>query len=110
MCCYDWTKFRDSRIFAEIIEEWEKLLNDTSQKEQAYQYYLQQHPAVFLSFVDSYLVISRLKLGSDYETDFVVVKEGYSNGTEYELIEIESPHTKLFDASGKPTAKFNAAL
>lgn len=59
---------------------------------------------------NSYLAISKLKLGSEYETDFVIVKEGYSNGTIYELIEIESPHTALFDKSGKPTAKFNAAL
>lgn len=86
------------------------MLEDSSLKEQDYQYYLQEHPAVFLTRQECYLVISRLKLSSEYETDFVTVREGYSNGTEYDLIEIESPHTRLFDTSGKPTAKFNAAL
>jgi len=108
--CYDWTKFRNSPIYADILSTWETMLDNTNLKEQDYQSYLQDHPAVFLAIQECYLVISRLKLGSDYETDFVTVKEGYSNGTEYELIEIESPHTALFDRTGKPTAKFNAAL
>ena len=110
MICYDWTKFRNSLVYQDILEVWEKLLTNTRLKEQDYQHFLQQYPAVFLTIQDSYLVISRLKLAGTYETDFVIVKEGYSNGTLYELIEIESPHTKLFDNSGKPTAKFNAAL
>lgn len=110
MICYDWTKFRTSAIYQDILNTWEGMLNNTQLKEQDYQYYLQNYPAVFLTVEESYLVISRLKLSSNYETDFVIVKEGYSNGTEYELIEIESPHTKLFDKAGKPSAKFNAAL
>ena len=110
MTYFDWTKFRSSDVYTNILTSWEVMLADSTLKEQDYQYFLQCHPAIFLIVAESYLVISKLKLSSVYETDFVIVKEGYSNGTEYELIEIESPHVKLFDKSGKLTAKFNSAL
>lgn len=107
---YDWTMFRDSEIYTNILEKWSSLLENENALENDYHKFLQNHPSIFLTSLDSFLVISKLKLGSDYETDFVVVNEGYSNGTEYELIEIESPHTKLFNKNGIPSAKFNAAL
>jgi hypothetical protein len=107
---FDWTKFRNSPIYENILNRWKELLANESLKEQDYHKFLQSYPAIFLTIIDSYVVISRLKLGSEYETDFVVVNEGYSNGTEYEIIEIESPHTKLFDSQGKPTSKLNAAI
>jgi hypothetical protein len=107
---YDWTDFPKTKVYSNIISEWEKMLDDKKLNEQAYHSFLQMTPSIFLTFSESYLVVSKLKLGSDYETDFVNVEEGYSDGTFYELIEIESPHTILFDQKGKPSAKFNAAL
>jgi len=107
---HDWTQFRDSSVYTKILKDWENLLNDTSKKEQDYHSFLQSNPAIFLTVIESYIVISKLKLGNEFETDFVVVKEGYSEGTNYDIIEIESPHTTLFDSKGKPSAKFNAAI
>jgi hypothetical protein len=107
---YDWTTFPKTKLFSDIIAEWEKLLDDTSLNELEYHSFLKKTPGIFLTFLESYLVVSKLKLGSDYETDFVVIEEGYSDGTIYELIEIESPHTKLFDQKGNPTTKLNTAL
>ncbi|HAO07135.1 MAG TPA: DUF4263 domain-containing protein [Chryseobacterium sp.] len=107
---YDWTNFPKTKLYADIIAEWEALLDNKNLNELAYHSFLQKTPAIFLTVLESYLVVSKLKLGSDYETDFVIVEEGYSDGTIYELIEIESPHTNLFDQKGKPTSKFNAAL
>ncbi len=107
---YDWTKFRKSKIHEDILNRWKNLLANEALNEQDYHSFLQLYPAIFFTITNSYIVISKLKLGSEYETDFVVVHEGYSNGTEYEIIEIESPHTKLFDSKGKPSSKLNAAL
>ncbi len=107
---YDWTAFCNTPLHNEILDGWEILIANPNLKERDYHHYLFKNPAIFLAPLESYLVISKLKLGAEYETDFVVVKEGYSDGTEYELIEIESPHDKLFDSSGKLTAKFNSAL
>lgn len=107
---YDWNKFTNSNIHKQIIHEWEILLSNTKLKEKDYHAFLMAHPGIFLTGPRSYLVVSKLKLGSFYETDFVIVNEGFSEGTQYNLIEIETPHTKLFDSSGKPTAKLNSAL
>lgn len=107
---HDWSKFRESEIYLDILYRWKTLLKNSSLKEKDYHQFLQNYPSLFFSGLDSYLVISRLKFGSDFETDFIVVNEGYSDGTKYELIEIESPHTKLFNSKGIPTEKFNSAL
>lgn len=107
---YDWTNFPKTKLYSDIITEWQMLLDNKNLNELAYHEFLKKVPAIFLTISESYLVVSKLKLGSDYETDFVNIEEGYSDGTIYELIEIESPHTNLFDTKGKPTAKFNAAL
>jgi hypothetical protein len=107
---YNWRKIKESKILEEVKNEWADLLNDNSRKEQDYHSFIQKWPAIFLCSYYSYLAISKLKLGSDYETDFVVVKDGYSSGTIYELIEIETPHTSLFDSKGMPTSRFNYAL
>lgn len=107
---YNWDRIIGSKVYADIKAMWVEKLADVKLKEQDYHSLLQKHPALFLASHNSYLVVSKLKLGSDYETDFVIVKEGYSDGTIYELVELETPHTKLFDQSGKPTAKLNSAL
>lgn len=107
---YNWGSLKNSTTLEKIKSDWLNLLNDTTQNENAYHKFIASNPFFFISFIESYLAISKLKLGAEYESDFVVVKEGYSDGTIYEFIEIESPHTQLFDSKGKPSAKFNAAL
>ncbi len=107
----NWNNLVKSKILQKIKSDWISLLEDKKLKERDYHEFIQTHPGLFFnSNFDSYLTISKVKLGSDHETDFVVVKEGYSDGTIYELIEIESPHTKLFDKTGKPTSKFNSSI
>lgn len=107
---YDWESLTGTHLYRKILDDWCMLLDNTELTESAYHGFLAACPAMFLMEADACLTVSKLKLGSEYETDFVVVKEGYSDGTIYELIEIETPHTPLFDKSGKPAARFNAAL
>lgn len=107
---YNWKIFRKSVIYSEILDKWKALLDNKLLKEKDYHHFLAQHPAIFLTIYDCYLVISKLKLGADYETDFVLLKDGYSDGNIYEIIEIETPHTKLFDKKGKPSASLNSSL
>lgn len=85
---FDWTKFPRTDLYNHIVVEWEQLLQNKELKESAYHAFLQKTPAIFFTLIDSYLVVSKLKLGSQYETDFVIVEEGYSDGTVYELVEI----------------------
>jgi hypothetical protein len=107
---YNWENVLNSSTLKRLKNDWINLLDNANCKERDYHDFLSSNPYFFLTSIESYLVISKLKLGSEYETDFVVVREGYSDGTIYEFIEIESPHTNLFDSTGKPTSKFNSAL
>lgn len=52
---------------------------------------------------------SKIRLGSDYVTDFVYFDLG-SFGPDWKLIEIEVPSAKLFTKRGDPTAEFNHAI
>ncbi|MEQ9229495.1 MAG: DUF4263 domain-containing protein, partial [Cyclobacteriaceae bacterium] len=81
-----------------------------SYKEHDYHNFLKQHAGLFLTSDDSYLVISKLKLGNEFETDFVVLRDNFSNGNHLEFIEIEKPQSKLFTKSGVPSKDFNTAL
>jgi hypothetical protein len=84
--------------------------NNTKLKERHYHEYLRQTAGLFLADWNSPIIISKMKLGAEYETDFVIVKDEHSNGARYELIELETPHTQLFDKKGFPTAAFNSSL
>lgn len=107
---YDWESVRKSPLYESILTKWTTMLGDKDLKEQDYHEFLRDTPFFFLASDQSYLVVSKLRMGGDYETDFVVVEEGYSDGTEYVLVEIESPHDRLFDSKGNPSSKFNSAL
>lgn len=52
---------------------------------------------------------SKIKLGNEYETDFVYFDLG-SFGPDWKLIEIERPGARLFTKSGSPTAELNHAI
>jgi hypothetical protein len=54
----------------------------------------------FLGSDNCHLVISKLKLGSELETDFVTLTYGYSNENNFQLIEIKQPSAKLFSKKG----------
>ena len=109
---HDWDDLED-KVLQKIKKEWLALLNDKTLKERDYHKFLKNHPAFLLIPLfgfECYVVINKLKLGSELETDFVIVKEGYSDGTKYNLIEIKSPHAKLFNKDGTYSKDLNKAL
>ncbi len=91
-----------------VISEWEGLLNQNL-TEHIYQTYLANNAGFFLGGDNCHLVISKLKLGSELETDFVTLTDDFSNGNRFELIEIKRPNTKLFTEKGILTTDFNRA-
>jgi len=105
---YDWGALNNEgkKFIRKVLEEWNKFLTNKRLKEEDYHEFLSNYAGFFLTESDkSYQVISKLKLGADYETDFVVICEGFSKGIFYELIEIESPHSKPFNKNGQPSHK-----
>lgn len=91
-----------------LISEWENLL-DRNLTENYYQRFLSDNAGLFLGNQDCHLVISKLKLGSDLETDFITLSDGFSNGNNFELIEIKRPDSKLFTEKGLISLDLNRA-
>lgn len=91
------------------IQEWKSLLSENLLENQ-YQKFLSNNAGIFLGNENCHLVISKLKLGSELETDFVTLTDGFSNGNVFELIEIKQPNAKLFNEKGLITFEFNRAI
>ena len=108
---HDWLSLNKTRkdIVTELIRDWNNLL-DKKEKEEVYHSFLAEHAGFFLADETAFAVISKLKLGAELETDFVIIRDGYSNGTIYEFIEIEKPWSGLFNEKGIPSKDFNTSL
>ncbi len=108
---YDWTSLEaeNSDIVAGIIKKWEALLDQES-TEKEYHEFIKEHSGFFFSDYNCYLTISKLKLASELETDFINIRDQRSNGLVYEFIELEKPQSKLFTKKGVPAVDFNNAI
>ena len=108
---YNWSALGGSRsyIVEKLICTWDDLLNQNLH-ERDYHSFLAEYAGFFLADHFANIVISKLKISTSFETDFVVVHDGFSEGNIYELIEIEKPSSKLFNSKGIPTADFNTAM
>lgn len=105
----DWYKeIQTGNILASKTAEFQDLM-DEELNESVYQSHLAENAGFFLGNDNCHLVISKLKLGSELETDFVTLTDGFSNGNVIELIEIKQPSAKLFTEKGLMTAEFNRA-
>ncbi|QLG47041.1 Shedu anti-phage system protein SduA domain-containing protein [Costertonia aggregata] len=105
----NWFNILNSSHFKEnLILDWESLLNKDL-TENHYQTYLSNNAGFFMANENCHVVISKLKLGSELETDFVTLSDGFSNGNKFELFEIKRPRAKLFNSRGIMTSDFNRA-
>ena len=94
-----------------LRDEWKNLLDDPSTTEPTYQKFLQDNAGFFWADgVNCVVVLSQVRLGRDYVTDFVLGYDRGSLGLHYELVEIESPHEPAYTRGGKPSRRLNAAL
>mgnify|MGYP000678130763 CR=1 FL=1 len=106
----NWYKDNITKDFKhELILEWEDLLNQNL-TESKYHTFLSENAGLFLGNDNCHLAISKLKLGSELETDLVTLTDNFSNGNKFELIELKQPQAKLFTQKGLVTAEFNRAI
>src|SRR5450759_1300552 len=90
---------------------WDTLLRDRTHKERHYQQFIAEHAGFFVSPLwHSTLFLSKIRLGSEYEIDFVIPHDRASLGFTYELIEIESPHSVPYTKHGDPSARLTHAV
>lgn len=98
-------------IHDQIVSAWKALLDDPSTNERDCLRFIRDHGAMFFQRdPETPISISELSLGSEHRIDFVTVTEGYSGGTSYKLIELESPNCKLFNKDGKTSARLSGAI
>jgi hypothetical protein len=100
----------DRANFEAAVAQWRELL-DSRASEAAYHSFLSLHAGQFFCLSPCQaIVISKLKLSSAYETDFVVVEDDFSDGIKYTFVEIEVPHAKLFTKGNRPSHRLNTAI
>jgi hypothetical protein len=105
----DWyQEIRKGDLIKNKIADWINLLNQNL-TEQHYHQFLAENAGLFLADTNCHLAISKLKFGSELETDFVTLSDGFSNGNLIELIEIKQPSAQLFTDKGHPSAELNRA-
>jgi len=110
---HKWSQLNTERrgLLEEVARAWEALLGDTKVKELAYHNFLEDHAGLFFSNpFGTYIVISNLEMGADLKPDLVIVSDNQSYGFKYELIELESPHDRIFTSKGRQSAKLTHAL
>lgn len=107
-----WIMVGASPIKEAILEDWLRLLADTTQPEESYQRFIHEHAAFCLSTQSSReeLVFSKLRLGADYTIDFGVASSQRSYGFVFTLIEIETPHQPAFTSTGNPGVRLTRAI
>lgn len=113
MTLLNWSLVKTSPTFAAIQSQWTAMLDDRSLKEEAYQQFLTEHAGFFFSnrmAGGDQLVSAKVRLGSDFTTDFIVAASERSLGINYTLIEIESPHTAPYTRAGAPSARLSNAV
>lgn len=104
-----WYELNDSELRKEFYEQWQFLISE-SRPERDYHQFLKQHANLFLLCGHhTYFVISKLKLGSEFEVDFAIPEERHSRGLFWELIEIEKPQDSPFNKDGMPSAALTRA-
>lgn len=96
------------RILRQLFADWETILADKLKNEEVYQQFIAQNAGLF--FGQKSIVISKVRLGSDYVTDFVIASDTASHGFSYEFVELESPHTPAYTKKGNPSARLTTAI
>jgi hypothetical protein len=104
------------RVSADAVTEqqvaaYEQAL-EAAPDELAMQRFLESAPRLLLQHLAAageHWVISKKRLGTEHETDFLLAEQG-STGLTWYAVELERPQARLFTASGDQSAKLTHAL
>lgn len=96
----------------QIINDWKELLANPETNEQACSKFIKNNAGFFFWDLKGGFSISELQLGKDFRIDFAKVRDRYSLGSVYTLIELETPNDKVFKKGNyyKPTKRLESAL
>lgn len=93
------------KVADSLIDDFVQRLR-TAKREEDVQVFLTEHPELlYPEFIKCY---SKFALGEDYETDYVLLVQGYQ-GPEYVFVEIEHPKKNIFTKAGQFAGPFTQA-
>ena len=95
-------------ILKGLMDRWKAILENERNNEEVYQQFIGENAGLF--FGQKSIVISKIPMGSDHVTDFVVATDTASYGFAYEFVELESPHTSAYTSKGNPSARLSMAI
>lgn len=106
----EWGNLKDDDL-QPLLDGWLTRLNSEKPREDFLHAYIAKHAKIaFWDKIGFATVISKLRLGADFITDFVVVYDNWSNGIHYKLIEIEKPQMPPYTKEGIPSSGLSRAL
>lgn len=110
---HEWSLLNKERrgVLEGVARAWERMLRNKRFLESKYHFFLEDHAGLFFSQpFGTYIVVSNIEMGAELKPDLVVVSDNHSYGFKYELIELESPHDRIFTSKGRQSAKLTHAL
>lgn len=113
MALINWSFVKSSPIYTSVCDRWIEMLKNKALGEEDYQQFLTEHAGFFFSRHlggEDQLVSAKIRLGSDFTTDFIIATSVRSYGVNYTLVEIESPHSPPYTAAGAPSSRLNTAV
>jgi Domain of unknown function (DUF4263) len=112
----------DDAFFPDLLVLWDEVTRDevaafetalkAARDERDMQRFLEAHPRLLIQHLTAgrrAWVIPKKRLGSEYETDFMIAQKA-SDGFVWLAVELERPQAKLFNQNGDPSAALNHAL
>lgn len=101
---------KENPIIQSVVNDWNDLL-EKKLNEHQYHSFIKKHANLFFTnSYDSFFAISKLKLGSDLETDFAVPTDERSLGLTWNLIEIKTPQARVYTNKGTPSETLFKAI
>lgn len=108
-----WSKLDhgDHPVLRDVARRWQKLIHRRGVAEHQVHRYLANHGHLFFrSSCNFAAVVSKLRFGAEFVSDFVVVYDQRSAGITYRLVEIERPDSVPFTKEGIASARLSRAI
>jgi len=91
--------------------QWKQLILKKKAPESAYHRFLVEYGRLFFADLGGVIeVVSKLRFGADFVSDFVAIRDVGSYGLTYEIVEIEIPQAHPFTGEGIASARLSRAI